>query len=342
MRKNFSLKSIVFAEFPEWKSLSADDKNAIFKQACELWQSGRGKAEQLFDYLLKNQFDSMLLEKFAREQADGDFALFYAGKFLDPGNMKMFDLAEAQEYVNLAIEKGCSIKADYKNHLSDAAVSMITEKLETINQQLADCMYAKNDSGEAIFCGEECAVLDQYGAIQYLKKDFCAWDLETSGLILARDEPVELKDVDFADFPPELAVCLANVKNTILNSSGPMPEQWECFPNIIDLSAWFDVRTFDDLVYLRKLELQLLAHGYSLVNKSGYMLEKAQRIAPGTLDTENKHLQDIVAGLPDENDDDDIDIDKIFADFEPYDAEDNELTFDFSDLWDEEEEEEKK
>ena len=349
---------IVFAEFPEWKSLSDQDKNALFQQGCELWTSDRNKGVQLFDYLIKNEFDSQKLEKFINQQQDGELALLCAKKFLNPADMDGFDLEKAQKYVNLAIEKGCALDSDYKNCFSDMAVDMVSGRLEELNHQLSNSMYEKNqDEQFYIFFGEECAVLNQFGGVDYLRQPFTPeLELQPSGLIIAKDEPVLREDFTTGDLPAELAECMNEIARKIAEDPQSLTARYQSFPNIIDFNAWFDISNFDDIIKYKKLEMQLLAHGWSLVEKKNYMLEFSEFLTPAVQETVADYRAELLRCLLDDDDDeddeddfervfgndeddDDLDIDGIFDDFDPDKADDDDFDMDFSDLFEDEDDE---
>ena len=101
--------------------------------------------------------------------------------------------------------------------------------------------------------------------------------------------------------------------------------------------------------------MQLLAHGWSLVEKKNYMLEFSEFLTPAIQETVADYRAELLRCLLDDDDDDDeddfervfgndeddddLDIDGIFDDFDPDKADDDDFDMDFSDLFEDEDDE---
>ena len=155
-----------------------------------------------------------------------------------------------------------------------------------------------------------------------------------------------------AGLPAELAECMDEIARKIAEDPDSVTAKHQSFPNIIDFNAWFDTDNFDDLIKYKKLEMQLLAHGWSLVEKKSYVLEFSDFLAPGAREAVEDYRKESVSSLMDDDDDDDLDsifgddegdddldIDGIFDEFDPDKADDDDFDMDFSDLFEDEDDE---
>ncbi len=273
--------SVVFAQFPEWGALSSKECKALFGQACELWRGGDGaKAKQLFRYLWENDYSREEFEAFA-EASDGEFQCFYAhlqADFLGHG-----DIGEAMRWFKKAAGNGC---AEAKEALEDWCpvdhdiVDYSCTRLEALNKKISDAFYKTHSSVWDMFMGEQCAMLNESGHIEFVERECCQWNPinGAEGLILAKDKPVSRSQFKMTGFSPELSALLTRISK---NKS-----EFNCYPNVIDLSfATEDGQgetSFDKECDCWMILLELLEHGYSLVQKSMYTMDNSEYMSPAT------------------------------------------------------------
>jgi len=307
---------IVFAEFPDWSKLTKAEQNALYEQMCQLWKdSERDKATQLFDYLFKQGYDEKKMDEFA-EATDIDFQFHYVRKltdFLWNGN-----LSKAEQWFKKI--KQNDPREKYKYHdVFDSISSEASNFLEKINQQIVDSFYEKNKNDPSeIFFGEQCAVLDQHGHIEFVEKELCLWDAinGATGLILAKDKPVERSKFKMTGFSPELKAVMTRLSQD--------PDECNCYPNIIEYSperinekGEYVTDDFQTECETWKILMQLLAHGYSLVQKQEYTSLNSKKLPKKVHDQIEKWRRNAINSLMDDDDDlDDLDLDDLDFDDE--------------------------
>ena len=314
-------KQVVFAEFPEWKSLSSKEKKALFQQAEQLWGKEPEKARQLFDYLWENGYDSEAFDTFA-EKADGDFQYYYARKLTDIlGYHTHGNLDQARHWLERAAANNCELaKKELEDDWFDGnVVEYVSAKLKKINQQIVDSFYEKHKNEVMeIFWGEEAAVLNDEGHIEFVKKEVCCWDRINGarGLILAKDEPVKREKFKMTGFSDELKAVMKTLQKKKEDGA-------DCYPNIITYDAdegYVHGQDYEGDSFKRECEIwtilmQLLAKGYSLVEMQEYTLSNSKMLPKAFHDRiETWRRNAISALLEDANGDDDDDLDFDFDD----------------------------
>ncbi len=310
---------IVFAEFPDWSKLTKTEQNSLYGQMCQLWKdSERDKATQLFDYLFEHGYDKKKLDDFA-EATDIDFQFHYVRKltdFLGCGNF-----TKAEQWLRKIKQNDSKGKYEY-DYVFDALASETSDFLEKINQQIVDSFYEKNKNDPSeIFFGEQCAVLNEHGHIEFVEKDLCMWDAinGATGLILAKDEPVERSKFKMTGFSPELKAVMTRLSQN--------PDECNCYPNIIEYSSeWTNEKgeyvtdDFQTECETWKILMQLLAHGYSLVHKQEYTFSNSDKLPKKVHDQIEEGRRNAINSLLDDddddnhNDDDDLDLDDLNLD----------------------------
>ena len=305
---------IVFAEFPDWSKLTKTEKNSLYGQMCQLWKdSERDKATQLFDYLFEHGYDEKKMDEFA-EATDIDFQFHYVRKLTD--FLRRGDFSRASQWLKKL--KQNDPEGEYKYYdIFDSITSQASNFLEKINQQIVDSFYEKNRNNPSeIFFGEQCAVLNQYGHIEFVEKELCLWDAinGATGLILAKDKPVERSKFKMTGFSPELKAIMTRLSQD--------DDGCNCYPNIIE---YFPERRDEKGEYVTddfqtecetwKILMQLLAHGYSLVQKQEYTSLNSNKLPKKVHDRIEKWRRNAINSLmsDDDNDlnlddDDDFDI----------------------------------
>ena len=183
----------------------------------------------------------------------------------------------------------------------------ISDRLEEINRQIAEA-YRKKDK-DGFFMGEESAVLNGNGHIEFIKKELCLWDCINGamGLILAKDKPVERSKFKMTGFSPELKVIMTQISQD--------ESERNCYPNIIeysitrkDESGGYTTDDFQTEARTWTVLMQLLNHGYSLVEKEEYT-NRNSKMLPKVIQDEIKEAQydfieQLTLGIEDFDDDD--------------------------------------
>ena len=325
--------SLIFAEFPEWEKLSSQEKNSIYEQMCQLWQAAEyNKAEQVFSYLFENDFAQKKLDEFAKN-ANGDFQYFYARKYCNI--LSKFELEKCRYWLKKAAENGCEAaqEAIEYNEIDETFTGTISSRLEDLNQKIIDAFY-KNNKGD-IFFGEQAAVLTDTGHIQFVKRALCRWNFfeGATGLILAKDEPVEPGKFKMTGFSPKL--------KQMVKKLAADENKYNCYPNIISYYPdSLEADRGDDFTTecnTWEILLELLEHGYSLVDKYEYTMEHSAMLPAAVRDQIEKYRSRIINSLMEDDDDDeneddddldcdldDIDLDDIDLEFEDDDEDDGE------------------
>jgi hypothetical protein len=290
MAKNVSLQ---FAEFPEWEKLSNKEKKSIYEQMCQLWQEAEyNKVEQIFSYLFDNEFNQKELDEFA-ENANGDFQYFYAKKYSNA--LDYLELEKCRYWLKKAAENGCEDAQDSikYNELDDTFTRIITERLEDINRKIVDAFY-ENNKGD-IFLGEQAAVLTETGNIQFVKNNLCRWNpFEGAyGLILAKDEPVESSKFQMTGFSPKL--------KQLMKKFAADKSKYNCYPNIISYHpSPLDVDNNDSFTTecdTWEILLELLNHGYSLVDKYDYTMKHYKMLPNAVQEKIEKYRRRLINSL---------------------------------------------
>ena len=184
--------------------------------------------------------------------------------------------------------------------------------------------------------GEQCAVLNDCdsGHIEFVEKEVCPGDAFTGaqGLILAKDKPVERSKFKMTGFSPELKAIMTKLSQDT--------DERNCYPNIIDYSIGFknengefETDDFQTECETWKILMQLLAHGYSLVNKWAY-ISKNSKFLPtavqeqikdcGPIATKSLFDDDDFKKFFEDDDDDELNLDDLDLDNLDLDDEDDE------------------
>ena len=177
----------------------------------------------------------------------------------------------------------------------------ICDRIKEINQQISDSFYKKDPNG--VFLGEESAVCNEYGHIEFVKKELCLWDMNGAlGLILAKDKPVERSKFRMTGFSPELKAVMIQLSQDASERS--------CYPNIIEYNTMkqseqggYKEDDFQTECKTWAILMQLLAHGYSLVDKEEYMSINAKMLPKIIQDEINEARGNFINHLAQDNDD---------------------------------------
>ena len=157
------------------------------------------------------------------------------------------------------------------------------------------------------------------------------------GLILAKDEPVEPGKFKMTGFSPKLKQMM---KKLAANES-----EYNCYPNIISYYPdSLEADTSDDFTTecnTWEILLELLKHGYSLVDKYEYTMEHSAMLPAAVRDQIEKYRSRIINSLM-EDDDENVDDDDLDWDWDDIDLDDIDLEFEDDDEDDEDDGEEDK
>ncbi len=314
-----TMPQIVFAEFPDWSKLTKAERNSLYEQMCQLWKdSERDKATQLFDYLFEHGYDEKKMDEFA-EATDIDFQFHYVRKLTD--FLERGDFSKAEQWLRKIKQNDPEGKNKYDD-VFDSISHEASNFLEKINQQIVDSFYEKNKNDPyEIFFGEQCAVLNKDGHIEFIEKDLCLWDAinGATGLILAKDKPVERSKFKMTGFSPELKAVMTRLSQD--------DDECNCYPNIIEYSLTqknekgeYVTDDFQTECETWKILMQLLAHGYSLVHKQEYTLSNSNKLPKKVHDQIEEGRRNVINSLMDDDDnnddDDDLNLDDLNLDDE--------------------------
>jgi len=306
---------IVFAEFPEWKKLTKADQKSLYDQMEQLWKAQeKDKARQLFDYLFDNQYNAKQLNLFV-ENADADFQYHYAEKLLAGCFETAGNFSEARKWLKMSQQNDADNKHEY-----DCPDDVITlegsDRVKEINEQISDSFYKKHKKDDfAIFMGKQAAMINDEGHIEFVEREVCCWDAinGAQGLILAKDKPVARDKFKMTGFSPELKAIMTKLSHDT--------DERNCYPNIIQYYPIHDdengecvIDDFQTECETWKVLMQLLAHGYSLVQLEAYGLEHSDKLPEAV----HKQIEDgrlrVLKAFLDDDDDFNIDEDEPDAD----------------------------
>ena len=145
-------------------------------------------------------------------------------------------------------------------------------------------------------------MLNEHGHVEFVERECCQWNPinGAEGLILAKDEPVTRKQFKMTGFSPELEALLTKISK---NKSA-----FNCYPNIIDatFAAEDATHVFGDEISLSsecetwKTLLELLEHGYSLVQQSMYTMQNSNFMPPAVHTEIEEYRQRFLTALREE------------------------------------------